>query len=207
VGPLTLGGEIDYLTGSTDVSTGSEADLEGLNVQLSGGMNVGPADAWLTIVYASGQDPSTTTTDININGLDGNYPIGIILTNGGAQSLAPKDGTCITVDGAALGGVPGCAGGSGLLAIKGTGKISPVERLSLQGDVIWARSTEDASAAVTEKDIGVELDGTVRYAVDDNFSLLAGIGYLIAGDWWKSASTAPSPDNLIVGVLEARFTF
>ncbi|HEX9756534.1 MAG TPA: hypothetical protein VGB26_01885 [Nitrospiria bacterium] len=205
VGPLTVGGEVDFFNGSADLIGGGDVDVEGLNVELFGAMDVGPANVGLTFLYASGDDP--TDSDVNINGIDGNYPTGIILTNGGARSLAPKDGTCLSVTGASLGGVPNCIGGAGLLAVKGTGSMSPMERLTLQGDVIWARSAEDRSATINEKDVGVEIDGTAKIQLDENLSFLAGIGYLIAGDFWKTAAGGPSPDDKIVGVLELSFVF
>jgi len=203
VGPINLAAEIDYLTGDMNNNT-ANADLDGLNLQVGGSVNAGPANVGLAILYASGDDPNDN--DVNINGLDGNFPAGIILTNGGARSLAPKDGTCLSADGSALGGVPNCIGGAGLFAIKGTGSISPVDRLNLQADVIWAQSTEDSSTTVQEKDVGIELDGTARYKLDDNFSVMTGIGYLLAGDFWKTA-TNTNPDNMIVVVGELSFHF
>jgi hypothetical protein len=203
LGPLTLGGEIDFLTGEVNIPP--DTDLEGLNVQVSGGANVGPANVGLTFLYASGQDPASTT-EININGLDGNYSTGFILTNSGARSLQPKDGTCITQDGSSLVGAPGCIAGSGLIAIKGTGNISPIDRLSLQADVIYAMSAED-SAANSNDDIGVELDGSARYKIDDNLSVMGGIGYLLTGDWWKPTTASPDPDNIILLVGEISYHF
>ncbi len=206
LGPLTLGGEIDYLTGNITAPTTTISDLSGLNVQLSGGASVGPANVGLTLLYASGDDPNDPNT-LNINGLDGNYATGFILTNSGARSVQPKDGTCLSQDGFTVVGAPHCIGGSGLFAIKGTGSISPIDRLSLQGDIIYARSTEDPSLANTSKDIGVELDGTARFKLDDNLSLMGGVGYLFTGDWWKPASTDPNTDNIILVVGEMSYHF
>ena len=207
LGPLTLGGEIDYLTGNITAPT-TFSDLSGLNVQLNGGMNVGPAGVGLTLLYATGSDPNDPNS-ASINGLAGNYATGFILTNSGARSRQPKDGQCITQDGGAIAGALGCIGGSGLLAIKGTGSISPINRLSLQGDLIYARSREpNVSSANTSKDIGVELDGSARFKLDDNLSLMGGIGYLMTGDWWKgAASTNPDPDNIILVVGEMSYHF
>lgn len=205
VGPLTLGAEIDYLTGNI-TAPATFNDLSGLNFQLSGGMGVGPANAGLTFLYAKGQDPNSTT-EASINGIDGNYATGYILTNSGARSLQPKDGTCLSQNGSPVVGAPGCILGSGLIAIKGTGSISPVDRLSLQGDIIYANSSEDSTPLNSSNDIGVELDGTARYKLDDNLSLMGGVGYLITGDWWKSASSDPDPDNIILFVAEMSFHF
>lgn len=203
VGPLTLSAEIDYLTGDMNNNTAS-ADLGGLNFQGGGSVNTGPANVGLMLLYASGDSPSDS--DVNVNGIDGNFPTGIILTNGGARSLAPKDGTCLGVNGAALGGVPNCVNSDGLKAIKGTASISPVDRLNLQADVIYAKAS-GAQFGGGDTEIGWELDGTAKYQVDDNLSVMTGIGYLIADDYWKTSAAAPSPDNMIVIVGEMSFHF
>lgn len=203
VGPLTISTEIDYLMGDMNNNT-TNADLGGLNFQLGGSVNAGPVNVGLMYLYASGDNPSST--DVNINGIDGNFPTGIILTNGGARSLAPKDGTCLGVNGAALGGVPNCINSDGLKAFKGTASISPVARLNLQGDVIYARAS-GAQFGGGDTEIGWELDGTARYKLDDNLSVMTGIGYLIADDYWKTSAAAPSPDNMIVIVGEMSFHF
>ncbi|MGH7274875.1 MAG: hypothetical protein ACREIQ_10515 [Nitrospiria bacterium] len=205
VGPINLTGEIDYLTGDFN-NNSVNADLEGLNAQLGGNTNVGAANVGLTLLYASGQD-SSNANDVNTNGIDGNFPTGIILTNGGARSLAPKDGTCLSVNGDSLGGIPNCYAGSGLKAIKGTGSISPVERLNLQADIIYAKAS-GAQYGGGSTNIGWELDGTARYKLDDNFTLMTGIGYLVAGDFWKPTSPSdPTPDDMIVIVGEMSFHF
>ena len=80
-------------------------------------------------------------------------------------------------------------------------------RLSLKGDIIYARSSEDRSAGNPDNDVGIELDGTARYKLDDNFSLMGGIAYLITGDWWKTASANPDTDNIILLVGEMSFHF
>lgn len=209
VGDLLLSAEVDYLTGSVDNPGGVEPDVKGLNAQVGGSVNVGPVGGGLTFLYASGQDPADPPTaggDINMNGINGNFATGIILTNIGAVSAAPKDGTCLSVSGSALGGVPNCIGGSGLLAVKATGTASPMERLSLEGDVIFARSAEDNNTTVASKDVGVELDGIARYNLDEYTSVTGGVGYLITGDYYKQAG-APDPDNKIVLVLELNYRF
>ena len=58
-----------------------------------------------------------------------------------------------------------------------------------------------------EKDIGLELDGTAKYQLDENFHVMGGIGYLIAGDFWQATCGCSSPDDQIVGVLEFNFVF
>lgn len=200
---ITLTGEIDYLTGDMERTTASDPSLDGLNIHLGGNANVGPANVGLGLFYASGDNPSNPG-DVNINGIDGNFPIGIILTNGGARSLAPKDGTCLSANGNALGGIPNCVNGAGIKAVKASASMSPVERLTLQGDVIYARaSSRTGGGANTE--IGWELDGVARYQLDDNFSIMAGIGYLITRGFFQTGTT--SPDDQLVAVGEMSFHF
>jgi hypothetical protein len=203
LGPIRYAGEIDILSGSISNQAGVEPDLRGLNIVMEFSTLTGPFEVGLTGIYASGQDPDedpSTGGDLNVNGINGNYPTGIILTNGGARSLAPKDGTCLSINGASLGGVPNCIGGSGLTAAKLSGSSTIMKKVTLEAAAIWAQATEDNSAG--ENSIGWELDGTAKYLFQENFHLLGGIGYLIAGDFFGS-----DPDNLMVLVAELAFKF
>jgi hypothetical protein len=200
VGAIGYNGEVDFLSGSISRSAGDEPDLAGLNVVLGGRTEVGPAMVGLTLIYASGQDPDETD-EINVNGIDGNYPVGIIITNGGARSLAPKDGTCLSINGASLGGVPNCIGGLGLTAVKLSGSAMVMEKTVVGLDVIWAQSSED-NPATEESAIGIELDGTAKYNFTDSLHLLGGVGYLIADDFFGE-----EPDDMYVLVAELGYAF
>ncbi|MEO5657885.1 MAG: hypothetical protein ABIO65_12590 [Nitrospiria bacterium] len=191
LGAMGLRGELDFLTGSYD---GGGPDLEGLNLvvgaKLKGAVPIG-----VDLIYTSGQG----TSNVNINGLNGNYPLGIILTNVGAVSGDTKDGTCLSVDGAAIGGSVGCLGGSGLTAVKVSGGFARGAH-SLDLAAIWAKATEDALLADT--DLGIELDATLTVALGKRLTYLAGVGYFLAGD-----AFGPSPDNPVVLVNQLNYTF
>jgi hypothetical protein len=198
LGAIHLKSEVDFLTGKQTLGpVSTKSDLGGFNAivgfKLETKMPLG-----LDLIYASGQDP--TSNDRNVNGLDGNYPVGIIITNGGARSLAPKDGTCLSINGSSLGGVPNCIGGAGLTAVKlSTGM--KVEQLNLDLAGIWAKSTE--KPIVNGKtDIGIELDVTATYPLTQRLSLLGGAGYLLAGKFFGN-----NPDNMTVLVSQISYTF
>ena len=203
LGPVSYRGEVDFLTGSISNSDGVEPDLQGFNVVLEFGADVGPADVGFTAIYTTGQDEDELAKpdgDINVNGINGNYPVGIIITNIGAISAAPKDGQCLSIDGESLGGAPGCIEGHGLTALKLSGSVMPMDKVTLDAAAIWAQASEDNAAG--ENAIGIELDGVATYNITDNAHLKAAVGYLIADDFFGD-----DPDDKLVAVLEASFTF
>jgi hypothetical protein len=193
---IALRGEVDFLTGEHE-TTADTLDVGGMNVVLGGRMQMG-IPIGLDLIYATGDDLSDA--DVNVNGLNGNYPVGIIITNGGARSLAPKDGTCLSINGGSLGGVPNCIGGAGLMAVKlSTGMKN--RRVSLDFAGIWARSVEEP-VVDGDTDIGIELDGTVTYTLTKNLTALGGVGYLVSGDFF-----GPDADNQLVMVSQLSYTF
>jgi hypothetical protein len=203
VGPAHIHGELDYLSGEATVG-GTSFDLAGLNLAIGGKMDAGAIPIGVDLIYASGQDPSPTT-DINVNGLNGNYPIGIILTNTGARSLDTKDGTCLSVDGSSLGGSNGCIAGSGLMVAKVSSGFTHGPHV-IDVAAIYAQSVEEPVVG-GDTDIGIELDATLTWALTKRFSFLAGLGYMMPGDFFKFGVPAAATDDMIVGVLQTSFTF
>lgn len=200
IGSLRIHGEIDYLSGNLTTG-GAEVDLSGMNLALGAKLER-PIPIGIDLIYASGDDPNDA--EVNVNGINGNYPIGIIITNVGARSLAPKDGTCLSINGGSLGGVPNCIGGSGLIAAKLSTGLRPGRwEIDLAG--IWAKSAEDSPSS-GERDIGIEIDATAAYALTKRLHILGGVGYLLTGDFFKSG-TNPDPDNMVVLVSQLSYTF
>lgn len=202
LGGISVKGEVDYLTGEQNVG-GAKTDLEGLNIVLGGKMTAGAVPIGLDLIYTSGQDAGSTS-EVNVNGLNGNYPVGIIITNSGARSLDTKDGTCLSINGSSLGGSGGCYGGQGLTAIKLSSGYTHGPHV-VDVAAIWAQATEDAGAG-TDSDIGIELDATLTWALTKRLSLLGGIGYLMSGDFYKTVAN-PDPDAQTVLVTQLRHTF
>jgi hypothetical protein len=157
------------------------------------------------LIYSSGQDPSATD-ERNVNGLNGNYPIGILLTNVGAVSGDTKDGTCLSVGGGSLGGSTGCIDGSGLTAVKlSTGIVHGSHTIDLAA--IYAVSAEEPAVG-GDTDLGIELDATVSMAMTKRLNVLAGLGYVIAGGYFDDpADPNDATDNMMVGVLQASYSF
>src|SRR5256712_2862303 len=83
--------------------------LQGHNILAGADMDVGPANFGLTLVYSSGQDAGDVTSGkrANFNGINGDFPLGIITTNLGAPSAAPVDGPCPSFTRGSIGGRPG----------------------------------------------------------------------------------------------------
>jgi hypothetical protein len=214
MGELSVKGEVDYLRGQQNVAalTPARSDLRGMNVVLGAKMkSVVPVG--LDLVYTTGQ--KTSSSDTNVNGLNGNYPLGIIITNTGARSLDTKDGTCLSPNGmdingisgsGSLGGSNGCYGGSGLTAVKLSSGLTHGPHV-VDVAAIWARSTKDPDGSgVAKKGIGIELDATLTWAVTKRLSALGGIGYLRSGNFFDTNSNS-KPDAKTVLVAQLSYTF
>jgi hypothetical protein len=202
-GGVQLKGELDYMTGEQNIG-GTKADLGGYNLVLGAKLDAGGMPLGLDLIYTSGQDPASTN-ERNVNGLNGNYPIGILLTNVGAVSGDTKDGTCLSVDGGSLGGSSGCIDGSGLTAIKvSTGMVHGSHTIDLAA--IYAMSTEEPVVG-GDTDLGIELDATISMAMTKRLNVLAGLGYVFPGDYWKFGAANAPTDSMMVGVLQASYSF
>src|SRR5213594_2495290 len=193
--------EADLIRGWVSDPASQGALLQGHNVLAGADVDVGAANLGLTLVYSSGQDAGDVTSGkrANINGINGDFPLGIITTNVGARSPAPVDGTCPSFTGNGLGGRPGCFGGSGLVTAKFAASYTPptLPKVNLEFDVLYNRASrqrpiQSASANpifIKGGDyIGTELDVFLRYAITKETSFTAGLGYLLAGNYFEASS-------------------
>jgi hypothetical protein len=225
--------EADLIRGVVKDPLTRGALLQGHNIYLGGDVTFGIVNLGLSLVHASGQDAGDFSSGkrTNINGINGDFPLGIIVTNVGARSPAPVDGTCPSFSGGGLGGRPGCFAGSGLNTIKFAAIVLPpaIPKLGLEFDVLYNKAARDRpiqSAAGSPlfikggDEIGTELDFFLRYAVTKELSFTAGWGMLFPGNWFEAPSAAtvntgnlplnPTTQNagtLMVGVLELRYQF
>jgi len=220
--------EADLIRGWVKDPNGRGALLQGHNILAGADVDVGAANFGLTLVYSSGQDAGDVTSGkrANINGINGDFPLGIITTNVGARSPAPVDGTCPSFSGAGLGGRPGCFGGSGLATAKFAASYTPptLPKVNLEFDVLYNRASrqhpiQTAVAGVFIKGgdyIGTELDVFLRYAITKEMSFTAGLGYMIAGNFFEAPTAltgipgnppTTKADPLTIGVLELRYQF
>jgi hypothetical protein len=227
--------EADLIRGAVTNPLGPGPLLQGHNILAGADIDVGAANFGLTLVYSSGQDAGDVTSGkrANINGINGDFPLGIITTNVGARSPAPVDGTCPSFTGGGLGGRPGCFAGSGLATAKFAVSYTPptLPKLNLEFDILYNRASRQRpirSSAVSSvfikggDYIGTELDFLLRYAITKEMSFTAGWGVMLAGNYFEAPTAAtvnvggtsipgnPSTrdaDNLMVGVLELRYQF
>ncbi|HEX9284508.1 MAG TPA: hypothetical protein VF879_02465, partial [Nitrospirales bacterium] len=230
--------EADLIRGWVKDPVSQGALLQGHNILAGADVDVGAANFGLTLVYSSGQDAGDVTSGkrANINGINGDFPLGIITTNVGARSPAPVDGTCPSFTGGGLGGRPGCFGGSGLATAKFAASYTPptLPKLNLEFDVLYNRASRQRpvqsatanSVFIKGGDyIGTELNFLLRYAITKEMSFTAGWGVLFAGNYFEAPSagtvagaggcaggcggnpTTQNADDLMVGVLELRYQF
>jgi len=227
--------EADLIRGVVTTPLSQGALLQGHNILAGADIDVGPANFGLTLVYSSGQDAGDVTSGkrTNFNGINGDFPLGIITTNVGARSAAPVDGTCPSFTGASLGGRPGCFGGSGLVTAKFAASYTPptLPKVNLEFDVLYNRASRQrpiesaAGSSVFVKGgdyIGTELDFLLRYAITKEMSFTAGLGYMFAGNYFEAPTaatvnfggtsipgnpTTQNANNLTIGILELRYQF
>ena len=227
--------EADLIRGVVTTPLSRGELLQGHNILAGADVDVGPANLGLTLVYSSGQDAGDVTSGkrANFNGINGDFPLGIITTNVGARSAAPVDGTCPSFTGGALGGRPGCFAGSGLAMVKFAAIYTPptLQKLNLEFDVLYDRASRQrpiqsaAGSPIFIKGgdyIGTELDFFLRYAITKEMSFTAGWGILFSGNYFEAPTaatvnvggtsipgnpTTQNASNLNIGVLELRYQF
>lgn len=205
-GAINVGAEIDFLTGSMD-APGASVDLEGLNVLLGVGLNVGAVDVGVTGLYTTGQE--TAAGEVNINGISGNFVLGNILVND--NIFSDREGQCASVGGARIGsGGASCVGGFGVMGLK----VSAGFQTSILGQTghtelaaIWARTTEDpiGPGGAGDSDLGIEIDLNYRQKLDDNVAVSVNLGYLLSGDAWQTL--AGGDDNQLKGIISLNYLF
>src|SRR5213594_3799927 len=189
--------EADLIRGWVSDPASQGALLQGHNVLAGADVDVGAANLGLTLVYSSGQDAGDVTSGkrANINGINGDFPLGIITTNVGARSPAPLDGTCPSFNGGGLGGRPGCFGGSGLVTAKFAASYTPpnLPKVNLEFDVLYDRASRQRPVQTAPgifikggDYIGTELDVFLRYAITKEMSFTAGLDYLFTGNYFEA---------------------
>lgn len=197
--PFNYQFELDILTGKRTAPSGvtvAAESISGLDILAGGGMDLGMGNVGLWLIYGSGQDPSSTST-LNINDISPNYMVGTFLSNNATNT--DRDGGSI----------------GNMFAIKLTGAMSPMDKLSTDAALIFAscaRKTrpDGATAAsnlttaganplprpagtcATDTNLGTELDLNAAYTLADNLSLSGGLGLLFSGNGYKTAAAATS---------------
>ncbi len=224
--------EADLIRGTVQNPNGPGPLLQGYNLLITGDFDMGGGlNLGATFLQSSGQDAGDVSSGkrSNINGINGNYTMGIIAMNVGARSPAPIDGTCPSwFDARGLGGRPGCYGGAGLTALKVGANYTPptMPKLNIEGNVLPVWSARDraiqSSAGGTQftkggNFIGTELDVFVRYQILKDLTAVVAYGYMITGNYFEAPTAATvgigsnpvtqRSDNMQVGLIEMNYRF
>jgi len=212
-GPINLGAELDYLSGTADVTAGTSTDLRGWNALVNAGLKVAMVDVGVTGLYTSGQK---NENKINVNGISGDFVLANILVNDNVNS--DREGQCASIGGARFGsGGASCVGGLGILAVKVSGAIDgllPMWKGSRSEiAAIWAQTAEEQFVTVGpttvtgKKDLGIEVDLNHRQKLDDNVAVNVNLGYLFVGDFFKGPGGAGPGDEMYKGIISVNYMF
>lgn len=214
LGVVNLAGEFDYLTGSLDTIGGGSADLRGWNALVDAGLKVAMFDVDVTGLYTTGQ--KATGSKVNVNGISGDFVLANILVNDNIRS--DREGQCASIAGARLGsGGRDCVGGLGIRAIRvGAGFELGMLGKGSRSEVaaIWAQTAQRPVIPVLgagKKDLGIEIDVNHRQKLDENVAVNVNLGYLMAGDAWKTfgataAGLGPA-DAIMKGIISLNYMF
>jgi hypothetical protein len=146
-------------------------------------MPAGPVNVGVEMAYTRGDDPNTVDENEGAVAQDYNGPFtSFILFN-----QFDLDGWNTTYSG----GVD--AGFNNALALKASGTWAFTKQFSLMAAGVWAQADE----AVADDDMGVEVDVLAKYAMTENVTLQAGLGYLAAGDYFRGPGGQTVDDPMV----------
>jgi hypothetical protein len=185
LGPVSIKSELAFATGENK-DTPVKIDRDGFLAYVGGFMNAGMANLALEFAYAKGND-----TDLDNSGaikFDQHAVYNsIILFNGldfpGYDNLYLNQNAN---NGVPAGNSPGADQNfANAMSLKGTVTVSPSEKLTLIGAVVWAKRDEVLPGV--DDDMGWEFDAIGVYNIYDNLAWTLGFGYLSAGDFYTKA--------------------
>lgn len=204
IGPVTVNAELNDGAGRLDRDD-DDLDLSGLGAYLGIFAPVGGrVTVGLEGAYARGDDPGTLDENEGFFSADYQGPYwSVVFYNNldypgyavDPQSSDPNPARDFSVRNAISG--------------KASLAVAPVKGLTLTLAGLFAAA--DQTAPGVDSAMGWEFDFVAAYAVTDNVSVTAGVGYAVLGDYWKSAAIAggsgEKPDNPLGSVvaLSTRF--
>lgn len=186
LGPVKLNAEIAGLVDGKDdyEAAGKDIDVTGLMAYLGLSMNLGPVNCGAEFAYAQGNKPGGTK---NEGGLSFDYHSmfsSIILFNNmdyNGYKGESNTATDLSVSNAWAGKLS-----ASMELMKGF-------NLTLAG--VYAARLEDTVAHKADP-LGTEFDLVASYAVNENVSIVAGVGYLSVGDYYGDVE---NPMGVMVG--------
>lgn len=208
VGPASVAAEVDVLSGDVGLNATTAGNFTGTNFLLSGSLPAGPVGLNAAILYASGQDTSPTSKDVNINTIDGDFRASNILVR---DDFNNYEGVTSIGGGSMVSSY--VVGGAGLQAIKAAVTLPSMKGAGMthtpEVGLVWAQTSEDVVfTSKKSSDLGIEIYANTNCVVDKNLSANIGVAFLAAGDALGSDDTSGnfvSPEDQLK--LEASLSF
>lgn len=189
-GPVYVEGEFIYMGGKAkeyevETAANQNQDKQGYGAYVKAKANFGPAYAGASILYSSGDDGSDKTKDKN-GPVSTDLDFGLILGNDALQTWTASSGN---------GGKYAAfdSGKQNAFMLNAFGGFNPTPKMNVEAMVVYGK--RDKVAAGYDKDLGYEFDLKASYKLYDNLTYMVGAGYLVAGDYFKGASSANQIDN------------
>jgi hypothetical protein len=192
VGPAKFTAEAAWATGTTDNKNAPDTDREGLMAYIGATMPVGPVGVGLEFGYSKGDDPGTADDEGAIfHDYNGPFNSFILFNN------FDLDGWNSVYSGGADKGL------NNAMALKASATFAASKQLSFMGALVWAQA--DQTRQGQDDNMGIEVDALAKYALTENVTLQAGVGYLSAGDYYEVLGQ--NPDDPLVVTAHAIVTF
>jgi hypothetical protein len=185
---LYLEGEASYYWGydkKYDEASGTDVKRSGWAAYLYGKYNIKKAYVGAQVGFVSGDDPSTTKNEAGFD-KNKNWNPCLILFEEWLTTYEGNLGSSATV---------GDSLTNGWLA-QLFGGYNITDKLSVWGGLAYAKA--DKVAAGQDKEYGTEADVALIYQINPNLSYLVGVGYLLAGDYFKGTSATEIKDDFVV---------
>ncbi len=201
IGPVALQAELNYLTGDQKYefpSTKFDVDLQGISGWVDATADFKMFYIGGSIAYVSGDDDGTTNKNegFSVNGGRDWQPC-LIMWNyertNWAGTLTGYDATAQDTN----------MTNGWFFQVRGG--VRPVDKLDIMASVAYARA--DKPNTVLEREYGYEVDLIATYKITNNLSYMLGVGYLIAGDYYKGTSNVHqiNDDFLVINKLTLTF--
>jgi hypothetical protein len=186
-GPVYVEGEFIYVGGKAAefVSGVGDIDKQGMGAYVKARAKFGPAYAGASVLWSSGDDGSDKTKSKE-GPQSQDLDVGLILGNDALQTWTASSGN---------GGKYAAfdSGKANALMLSAFGGFNPTPKTNVE--VILVKAQRDKVAAGYDKDLGYEIDVKASYKIYDNLTYMVGAGYLMAGDYFKGASSSNKIDN------------
>lgn len=160
--------------GAYGAGESSGVDQSGLMGYAGAFLPIGPVNCGFEAAYARGDEPGGDIDSALSHDYNGPFSSFILYNqfdlNGWVSNY--NDSARGTTD----------LGVQNSLALKASATFAFSKQLSLMGAGVWA--VADEKGARDSDEYGVEVDGLLKYALNENVTLQTGVGYLFAGDYF-----------------------